>query len=424
VREPVRLAAELPVRHRRTVLDQRGVAEKSIVPALVPDVQIPDALARQEARSRAAVLAGPPLGGILYGLSAGLPFLFDAISYVASFGTTFFIHAELKAKREQPAGGLLGEIRDGIRWLLHEPFIRMSVVLVGLINIVFQGLMLTLIVLTGKLGASSAMTGVVLGCYGLGGLIGALAAPRLQRHASPKSVAIGATWIWAGLLAPLSIVSSVPILCPLVALISFLGPLWNVVLVGYQYRIIPSRLLSRVKSVVLLVSWGTIPFGSLIAGYLLDRNSPQTTVLVLAGLMTVIARSRPLARVSAPSQTRAPLGRRRRRGGPHPTESELKATGAYARRGLRRGEQVSDSGLSRDLKLCDEPGTFAQSRFLHACRSYNRGELTDTLIEQTARLGSTGTGPTSPASNDRPTRRAKSPFRWTCRFSGGKCSVA
>lgn len=40
------------------------------------------------------------------------------------------------------------------------------------------------------------------------------------------------------------------------------------------------------------------------------------------------------------------------------------------------------------LKLSDKQGTSAQSRFLDACRAYNRGELTQTqLVEQTARLG-------------------------------------
>ena len=40
------------------------------------------------------------------------------------------------------------------------------------------------------------------------------------------------------------------------------------------------------------------------------------------------------------------------------------------------------------LKLSDKQGTSAQSRFLDACRAFNRGELTETqLIEQTARLG-------------------------------------
>lgn len=266
-----------------------SVAEKSIVPSLVPATQLTTAIARQEARSRAAVLAGAPLGGVLYGIATAVPFLFDALSYAVSFMTTFFIKGELKARREQTAGNLAHEIGQGVRWLLREPFIRTSVVLMGLINIDFQALMLTLIVLSGKLGASSTMTGVIIGCYGFGGLIGALAAPRLQRHLSPRSVAIGATWIWAALLLPLSLVSWAPALCPLAASIAFLGPLWNVVLVGYQYRVIPDHLLSRIKSVVLLVSWGMIPLGSLIAGYLLDFTSPHATVLALTALMTVIA---------------------------------------------------------------------------------------------------------------------------------------
>lgn len=40
------------------------------------------------------------------------------------------------------------------------------------------------------------------------------------------------------------------------------------------------------------------------------------------------------------------------------------------------------------LRLSDKQGTSTRSRFLDACRAYNRGELTETqLIEQTARLG-------------------------------------
>ena len=40
------------------------------------------------------------------------------------------------------------------------------------------------------------------------------------------------------------------------------------------------------------------------------------------------------------------------------------------------------------LKLAGKQGTSGRSRFLDACRAYNRGELTETqLIEQTARLG-------------------------------------
>jgi hypothetical protein len=36
----------------------------------------------------------------------------------------------------------------------------------------------------------------------------------------------------------------------------------------------------------------------------------------------------------------------------------------------------------------------------------------------------TGAARTSPASNDHLTKMTKSAFRWTCRFSGGRCSAA
>jgi putative transposase len=36
----------------------------------------------------------------------------------------------------------------------------------------------------------------------------------------------------------------------------------------------------------------------------------------------------------------------------------------------------------------------------------------------------TGTGPINPASNGRPTRKAKSAFLWTCLFNSGRCSAA
>ena len=36
----------------------------------------------------------------------------------------------------------------------------------------------------------------------------------------------------------------------------------------------------------------------------------------------------------------------------------------------------------------------------------------------------TGTGPTSPAGNDHPTMMTRPALRWTCRFSGARCSAA
>jgi len=97
-----------------------SVAEKTVLPSLVPDSQLTPALAQQEAKSRGAGLAGPPIGGVLYGLVHALPFLADAISYTVSFTTIFLIRSDLRVRREEPPGSLYQEIAARLRWLRRE----------------------------------------------------------------------------------------------------------------------------------------------------------------------------------------------------------------------------------------------------------------------------------------------------------------
>jgi len=266
-----------------------SVAEKTVLPSLVPDSQLTPALAQQEAKSRGAGLAGPPIGGVLYGMVHALPFLADAISYIVSFTTIFLIRSDLRVRREEPPGSLYQEIAAGLRWLWREPFLRITVLLVGLVNLMFQALTLVLIVRAKQLGASSGTTGVMLGFMGLGGLAGALAAPWLQRQISPKAVAIGSSWIWMLMLAPMPFLPTAWAIGPFAGGMAFVGPVWNVVVVGYQYKVIPNELLGRIKSIVLLVSWGSIPFGSLLAAYLLHFSGAQGATVALVALTAVIA---------------------------------------------------------------------------------------------------------------------------------------
>ncbi|MFC4910037.1 MFS transporter [Actinomadura gamaensis] len=270
-----------------------SVAQRALLPALVPSERLTEALARQEAKSRSAALAGSPLGGFLFGLGHALPFLADAASYLVSLGTVLGIRTERRDAPRPSEGSwfrdLLGEIGTGLRWLWHEPFVRMSVVLTSAVNLMFQALILSLIVLCRPLGAGSAGTGLVLGCFGVGGLVGALAAPRVPNLMSSRSVAIGVTWIWAATAPLLALATSPYELAAIIACMAFAGPLWNVVVVGYQYEVIPDHLLGRVKSVALLAGWGSMPLGQLLGGYLLSAADPRTAVLLLSLLSIAIA---------------------------------------------------------------------------------------------------------------------------------------
>ncbi len=57
------------------------------LPAIVSQEQLVEAWAFTEGRTWAANLAGPALGGLLFGLGRAVPFLADAFSYTISFGT-------------------------------------------------------------------------------------------------------------------------------------------------------------------------------------------------------------------------------------------------------------------------------------------------------------------------------------------------
>jgi predicted MFS family arabinose efflux permease len=148
---------------------------------------------------------------------------------------------------------------------------------------------LVLIVRARELGASSMMVGIVLGIFSVGALIGASIAPWVQRHVRPSVLIIGSVWLWAALTASLFFVVRTPLLLGvLVAPQAIVGPPWNVVIGSYRYLLVPDRLLGRVGSAGRLVTWGTIPLGSLAAGYLIEGVGARRTFLVLACVFVVV----------------------------------------------------------------------------------------------------------------------------------------
>ena len=153
----------------------------------------------------------------------------------------------------------------------------------------FQALVLFLIVIARDHGASTAVIGIMLAGMGVGGVLGSLASPWLQRHLRASTVVIGANWVWALLVPPIAFVSNPYALGAIVAAMAFIGPAWNVVVGAYQLAITPEQLLGRVASADTLVAYGAIPLGSLAAGLLLSSMNARTATLLLAAGMVALA---------------------------------------------------------------------------------------------------------------------------------------
>lgn len=68
-----------------------SLAEPAAVRNLVHPAHLPLALSQIEARERGAALLGQPLGGFLFDLGRAVPFLADALSYLASLTALLLI---------------------------------------------------------------------------------------------------------------------------------------------------------------------------------------------------------------------------------------------------------------------------------------------------------------------------------------------
>lgn len=268
-----------------------GLAEMAALPRIVPAALLPTALAQNEARGRGAALIGGPLGGLLFGMDRSLPFLADAVSYVAASIALLFVRKDLQQETTTPAEPLWRATITGLRWIWRHPLIRAAILLIAASNLVFQALVLVIIVLAQRHGASAGAIGTMLGIYSGGGLLGALAASRAHRHFTPKMVIIGVNWIWAALL-PLFLLTHDPIKIGVIgAATAFIGPLWNVVIVSHTALLVPNEMLGRVTSAAMTLSWGVMPIASLGAGLLLTTVGPTGVVLVLSAIMLVTAAS-------------------------------------------------------------------------------------------------------------------------------------
>jgi predicted MFS family arabinose efflux permease len=266
-----------------------GVAQRAALPMLVHPSQRTLAVSQNEARQNAAQLAGPALGGALFGLSQAAPFAADALSYLASLVTLPFIKTPMQVSSPPASRKLRAELGEGLAFTWRQPFLRYSAFFAASVNILLQVLTLGLIVLARHDGASAAQIGLIVGCMGAGGLAGAFAAPWFQRRIPAGITITGCMWTWAVLLA-LIVLVRVPLwLCPIVAVLGFVGPAWNVSVQTYRMQITPNELLGRTSSVALQVAWGVIPLGSLLAGFLLQALSPTATMTVVAAGMAVTA---------------------------------------------------------------------------------------------------------------------------------------
>lgn len=265
------------------------LAETAAVPRVVGKGQLPAAMSQNGATNSACSLLGQPLGGLLYQIGHTVPFLVDAVSYVVSVVSLFFIQAELQGERDVVVPNLRREITDGLSWLWHQPLIRFMAFLSAGAWIPLYGNYLLVIVLARHLHASPATIGFIFAANGVGGILGSLVGGPLGRRFGFAPVVIASVWIWV-LLWPLYAIAPNPVvLGAITGTIFLVFSIYNVVQMSYRLLLIPDLLQGRVNSAFRLIAFTGMPVGTALTGALLQAIGTTQTVLLLFVWLLVLA---------------------------------------------------------------------------------------------------------------------------------------
>jgi MFS family permease len=268
------------------------LSEAAALPHIVPDEQLPTAIAQNQARQQAAGLLGQPLGGLLFSAGRVIPFAFDAITYLISLGAVSAVSASMQDRRDdEPStdASISQEIIKGVTFLWNQPFLRALSVLMAAANFVLGGLALTVVVKLQDLGASPAVIGFATAAFAVGSLVGTSVAPAIQRRLPGRSIfaAAGATWaVTTALLIPADHPALVALAFGTGAVI---GPATNVMVGRYRYALVPDELLGRVTSASRVLGWGVIPLGPIAAGAAIEGLGIDVAIAGLAAIMAAVA---------------------------------------------------------------------------------------------------------------------------------------
>ena len=293
-------------------------ALQASIPALVEPGQLEQANGRMVAgMTISGEVVGGPVGGVLFSVGAGLPFLLDASTFLLA--AVLLVGIRLRPRHvpaQQPVAVAVGtgaggtavvdggplepqappptrfwvDVREGMQALWDHQLLRPLAGVVGLVNIGTSavGALVVLLALD-ELGLSEAGYGFLLGVGAVGGLLGSLAADEMRILFGRPAVLVTAGVLVAAGEWLVAFSPSWPVAALGIALVAFAGGTFNVVGRSLRQVVVPDELLGRVIATFRVVGVGGVPVGAFLGGAIASLTSVRTTMALAAGLLTVAA---------------------------------------------------------------------------------------------------------------------------------------
>jgi MFS family permease len=279
------------------------LASQALLPELVAAGSLQWANGRLvSAEVTAFEFVGPLLGGVLFAVTAALPFAVDAATFFASgLLLAMMLRAATPRAAAQPFDTArepgAGQMLDGLRWFARSPLLRTLTLLTTSINLGAGGFYAVLVLFArDELALGPAGYGVLIAVSALGSLAAGSVAEKVGSGRARQSVCL---WIAPVVALCFGLVAAIPdrlVVGGAMVTFGLVVSLFNIVTVSLRQAITPRDMLGRVLSVHRVVCWGALPVGAVIAGAVASGPGLRWAVAACAAAVVVswLATVRPL----------------------------------------------------------------------------------------------------------------------------------
>ena len=249
-------------------------ASQTFIPKIVPTEKLQDANGKLwVAESITANFMGPPLAGLLLGISVIIPFIFDATTFFFSAGLILLITGNFKSNDLTLQRTFKKDLQEGVSWLWRHKFLKPLAFTLGALNFQTSLGFAVLILFAQEILKTDVLTfGLLSTGAAIGGTIGGIFGPRISKQLGRGRTVQMALIGFPTIALIGGLISSWQIAWLLFAVESFISIIWNVVTVSLRQEIIPDQLLGRVNSVYRFFALGTMPLGAIIGGFVVTLN--------------------------------------------------------------------------------------------------------------------------------------------------------
>jgi MFS family permease len=260
---------------------------QAIQPDLVSRSELPQAITLAGVNVNVSRAIGPAVGGLL--IAAAGPaavFLINAVLFFISL-CVFFRWEGLRHHDARPET-FAEALQAGLRFARNEPALRAVLVRAALFMVGGSAVLALLpLVARRQLGLGSDGYGLLLGCFGLGAVIGATLLSRLRRRASRNRIVAGASVVLAASTFALAFVPD-PIIAGLALLVG--GAAWLSTMANLNttaQTVLPAWVRARGLALYVLTFQTCIAAGSAVWGFAAEGLSVRIALMLAAVWLVV-----------------------------------------------------------------------------------------------------------------------------------------